>query len=105
VTESSNRMGLRLEGRAIRPSAGRELVTEGVCPGAVQVPPDGQPIVLLVEHPTTGGYPKIASVVSADFHALGQLRPRDVVRFEPVSFETAQALLLEQENALRELLG
>ena len=105
VTESSNRMGLRLEGRAILPSAGRELVTEGVCPGAVQVPPDGQPIVLLVEHPTTGGYPKIASVVSADFHALGQLRPRDAVRFEPVSFETAQALLLEQENALRVLLG
>ncbi len=105
VTESSNRMGLRLEGSSALTGARRELVTEGVCPGAVQVPPGGQPIVLLVEHPTTGGYPKIASVVSPDFHALGQLRPRDVVRFEPVSFDAARALLLEQEKVLRELLG
>jgi antagonist of KipI len=105
VTEASDRMGLRLQGRALRASAERELVTEGVGPGAVQVPPDGQPIVLLVEHPTTGGYPKIANVISADFHALGQLRPRDAVRFEPVSLETASALLLEQEEAFRALLG
>ncbi len=105
VTEASNRMGLRLEGRAIVSAKRRELVTEGVCPGAVQVPPGGEPIVLLVEHPTTGGYPKIASVVSADFGALGQLRPRDLLRFEPVSFESAEALLLERERAIRELLG
>ena len=105
VTESSDRMGLRLEGSAIRARERRDLLTEGVCPGAVQVPPDGRPIVLLVEHPTTGGYRKIANVVTADLHALGQLRPRDRVRFEPVSFEDAESLLMRQEEDLRALLG
>jgi antagonist of KipI len=105
VRETSNRMGLRLDGRPLRLLLRREMITEGVSPGAVQVPPDGHPIVLLVEHPATGGYPKIANVISADFHALGQLLPRDAVRFEPVSFETALALLREQEGALGALLG
>jgi hypothetical protein len=66
---------------------------------------NGHPIVLLVEHPSTGGYPKIANVVSADIHALGQLRPRDAVRFEEVSFDEAVALLREREDALLALLG
>ncbi|MBZ5637641.1 MAG: biotin-dependent carboxyltransferase family protein [Acidobacteriia bacterium] len=105
VTETSNRMGIRLDGRSLRAAPARELLTEGVSPGAVQVPPDGLPIVLLVEHPATGGYPKIAAVASADFHALGQLRPRDLVRFEPVSLDDALALLREQEEALVALLG
>ena len=55
------------------------MITEGVPLGAVQVPPDGQPIILFVEHQTTGGYPKPANVISADFWRLGQLRPRDEV--------------------------
>ena len=81
VSEESNRMGLRLRGPAI-PSPGGHMLTEGVPLGAVQVPPDGQPIILFVEHQTTGGYPKPANVISADFWRLGQLRPRDQVRFE-----------------------
>ena len=55
------------------------MLTEGVALGAIQVPPDGQPIILFVEHQTTGGYPKPANVISADFWRLGQLRPRDPV--------------------------
>ena len=96
VTEESNRMGLRLSGPALERHAG-QMLTEGVSLGAVQVPPEGQPIILFVEHQTTGGYPKIANIVSADMHAVGQLRPRDAVRFEEVSMERAWALLREQE--------
>jgi len=66
----------------------------------VQVPEGGQPIILFVEQQTTGGYPKIANVISADFHSLGQLRPRDEIRFEQVDWDTARALLREQEKLL-----
>ncbi len=103
LTEESNRMGLRLRGPAI-PSPAGGMLTEGVPLGAVQVPPDGQPIILFVEHQTTGGYPKPANVISADFPRLGQLRPRDRVTFEQVSIEQALRLLQEQEKWLYALL-
>jgi antagonist of KipI len=64
------------------------------------VPDGGSPIILFVEQQTTGGYPKIANVISADFHSLGQLRPRDEIRFERVDSETARALLRKQEEFL-----
>jgi biotin-dependent carboxylase-like uncharacterized protein len=95
VAEDSNRMGLRLEGPNLE--AARELLTEGVSLGAIQVPRGGQPIITFVEHQTTGGYPKIANVISADLCAVGQLRPRDQVRFEVVSRSRALELLREQE--------
>jgi len=103
VTEASDRMGLRLRGAAI-PSPAGHMLTEGVPLGAIQVPPDGQPIILYVEHQTTGGYPKPAAVISADFWRLGQLRPRDQVRFERVAMERAVELLREQEQWLRGLV-
>jgi antagonist of KipI len=102
VAEESNRMGIRLRGPAL-PSHGGHMITEGVPLGAVQAPPDGQPIVLFVEHQTTGGYPKPANVISADFWQLGQLRPRDEVRFERVTMEGALALLRDQEEWLLSL--
>jgi antagonist of KipI len=106
VTEASNRLGLRLEGAAVAPRGGTEMISEGVALGAVQVPEAGQPIILFVEQQTTGGYPKIANVISADFQCLGQLRPRDEVRFELVTWEAARELLHEQETVLgsKELL-
>ena len=100
VAEESNRMGIRLEGAAIPASSSGEMISEGMALGAVQVPEGGQPIILFVEQQTTGGYPKIANVISADFHSLGQLRPRDEVRFEKVDWKTARALLVEQEKLL-----
>jgi antagonist of KipI len=103
IAEESNRMGLRLRGPAI-PSHAGHMLTEGVPLGAIQVPPDGQPIILFVEHQTTGGYPKPANVISADFWRLGQLRPRDEVRFEQVTIEQALKLLQEQEQWLYRLL-
>jgi len=98
VAEDSNRMGLRLEGPKLE--CARELLTEGVSLGAIQVPREGQPIITFVEHQTTGGYPKIANVISADLPAVGQLRPRDEVCFETISRSRALELLRRQEASL-----
>ena len=100
VSEQSSRMGLRLEGPPIMQSVSKPMITEGVALGAVQVPPGGSPIILFVEQQTTGGYPKVANVISADLHRVGQCRPRDEIRFELVTFEAARSLLIEQENLL-----
>jgi antagonist of KipI len=100
VTEQSNRMGVRLHGTSIAADSRGEMITEGVSLGAIQVPSSGQPIILFVEQQTTGGYPKIANVISADLHSLGQLRPRDEIRFERVDMNNAQSALKEQENLL-----
>jgi len=100
VAEESNRMGIRLEGAPVPAPSGGEMISEGVSLGVVQVPEGGKPIILFVEQQTTGGYPKIANVISADFHSLGQLRPRDEIRFERVDVEKARALLKEQEELM-----
>lgn len=97
VTEEINRMGLRLSGKELGRINNSDIITEGVSLGAIQVSHDGQPIILFVEHQTTGGYPKIANVISADIHKVGQLRPRDEVYFLFVSLDEAhkQRLYLE----------
>jgi biotin-dependent carboxylase-like uncharacterized protein len=100
VGEQSNRMGLRLEGAPVTQISGGEMITEGVSLGAVQVTHGGLPIILFVEQQTTGGYPKIANVISADIHRVGQLRPRDEIRFEQVTLEAARFLLSEQEKLM-----
>jgi biotin-dependent carboxylase-like uncharacterized protein len=91
VTPASNRMGLRLQGRPLKVPA-RELVSEPVAPGAVQVTRDGGCIVLGCDGQTIGGYPKIAHVIDADLDLLGQLRPGDRVRFLHVTLDAAFAL-------------
>jgi allophanate hydrolase subunit 2 len=93
-------MGLRLEGPALQESAGGHMITEGVSLGAIQVPRGGSPIILFVDQQTTGGYPKIANVISADLPGVGQLRPRDEIHFERVTFELARLLFHEQEALL-----
>jgi biotin-dependent carboxylase-like uncharacterized protein len=100
VTQEADRMGLRLQGVSLAAQRGTHMITEGVTLGAIQVPSGGQPIILFVEQQTTGGYPKIANVISADIPSIGQLRPGDTVRFEWVSIPTARAMLLEQESLL-----
>jgi allophanate hydrolase subunit 2 len=99
-------MGLRLEGVAVTQRDTAQMITEGVSLGAIQVPPGGAPIILFVEQQTTGGYPKIANVIVADLHRVGQLRPRDEIRFEVVTLDAARSLLIEQERLLasRELI-
>jgi antagonist of KipI len=100
VSEASDRMGIRLEDHKINCALAGEMITEGTPLGAIQVTPNGQPIVLFVEQQTTGGYPKIANVIGADLHRLGQLRPRAEVRFERTSLPVAISLLREQEKLL-----
>ena len=100
VTEESNRMGLRLEGTPVQAPAGGQMITEGTSLGAIQVPAGGNPIIIFVEHQTTGGYPKIANVIAADLPSVGQLRPRDEIRFEQVGLQDARYLLREQETLL-----
>jgi antagonist of KipI len=104
VSESSDRMGLRLAGHKLDFHRNIEMMTEGVTHGAVQIPPDGQPILLLVEHQTTGGYPKIANVISADLPRAGQLKPHDRLQFEMVGFQEALDSLREQEEWINSLV-
>jgi biotin-dependent carboxylase-like uncharacterized protein len=98
---ASNRMGLRLQGGPLT-MPDRELVSEPVAPGAVQVTNDGQCIVLGIDGQTIGGYPKITQVIQADLDRLGQLRPGDRVRFERVTQAEAVNLFREQQALLRQ---
>jgi biotin-dependent carboxylase-like uncharacterized protein len=81
VSADSDRVGLRLSGPRLERARTDELPSEGLVPGAVQVPPDGMPVLFLADHPVTGGYPVLAVVVTADLPAVAQLRPGDPVRF------------------------
>ena len=83
VTADSNRVGLRLSGPELARARTDELPSEGLVPGAVQVPPDGAPVLFLADHPVTGGYPVLAVVTTDDLPAAAQLRPGDRVRFRP----------------------
>ena len=103
VTQDTNRMGIRLAGPPVPAFHNSQMRTEGVPLGAIQIPANGQPIILFVDQQTTGGYPKIANVITADFPSLGQLRPGDKVRFEQVSPVEARRLLLEQEAQIEAL--
>jgi biotin-dependent carboxylase-like uncharacterized protein len=100
ISDQSDRTGLRLKGEPIRPREQSQLLTDGIPLGAMQVPQDGQPIILFVDQQTTGGYPKIANVIMADMHHVGQLRPHEQVRFQEVSIPQAITLLKEQERWL-----
>jgi len=100
VTEEANRMGLRLIGSTLRQINNKDIITEGVSLGAIQVSHDGNPIILFVEHQTTGGYPKIANIISAHLHKVGQLRPRDEIQFSFVSIEKAYKLSMDLESLI-----
>jgi biotin-dependent carboxylase-like uncharacterized protein len=84
VSTESDRVGVRLTGRAIERVRADELPSEGLVTGAVQIPPDGQPLVFLADHPVTGGYPVLGVVVAADLPVVAQVRPGDAVRFVSV---------------------
>ncbi|MEC9369321.1 MAG: biotin-dependent carboxyltransferase family protein [Pseudomonadota bacterium] len=105
VTTSSDRMGFRLEGPTIEQTAGFDIVSDGIAPGAIQVPGSGQPIVLLADRGTTGGYTKIANVISADLPAFGRLRPGDSVMFEKISREGAEKAAHAHGKNIEELAG
>jgi biotin-dependent carboxylase-like uncharacterized protein len=103
VTPQCDRMGVRLEGPRIerRSDVEESIISEGLVPGAIQVPGDGKPIIILTEL-VTGGYTKIATVISTDLTKVAQLKPGDRVRFEPISIEEAHRLLREREQLLND---
>jgi antagonist of KipI len=98
VTPDSDRMGARLDGPALERTDTSELLSEAVAPGTLQVPPNGNPILLLGDCQTIGGYPKIAHVITVDMPLAAQLWPGDAVRFREVSLAEAQGLLREREE-------
>ena len=99
VSPAADRMGVRLDGPPLALPR-RELVSEPVAPGAVQITNDGRPIVLGVDGQTIGGYPKVAHVITADLDALGQLRPGTSVSFRLVSEEEAESAARERAAVL-----
>lgn len=103
VTPASNRMGLRIQGEPLVLPP-RELVSEPVCPGSVQVTRDGQCIILGVDGQTIGGYPKIAQVITADLDQLGQLRPGESICFVPITLEEAERLYQRKMREVKEWL-
>ena len=103
ISPQSDRTGYRLQGPAVEHSGRADIVSEGVPLGAVQVAGDGMPMVLLADRGTTGGYTKLATVISVDLPLLAQATPGDVVTFQTVSLEEAHALLRAQEEFLDRL--
>ena len=104
MTRESDRMGARLHGPRIAHARGHDIVSDGIALGSIQVPGDGQPIVLLVDRQSTGGYTKVATVCSFDIGRLGQVKPGREVVFTAVSVAEAHRLLRESDARLDGLL-
>ena len=98
-------MGLRLDGPVLRHRRGWDIVSDAIATGAIQVPGSGQPILLLADHQTTGGYPKIATVISADLPVVGRRRPGDPIRFAAVPVEEAEQLARDDEQHIAALVA
>ncbi len=105
LSNQCDRMGYRLEGPLIQHVKGADIVSGGINLGAIQVPGDGKPIIMMVDHQTTGGYTKIANVISTDIPYLAQMKPGDCIRFEEVTVEEAHQLLHQQENKIINLMN
>ena len=104
LSSQSDRMGYRLEGPRLARVRAEARISDGTALGAIQVPPDGQPILLMADRHTTGGYPIIAVVISADLHLAGQLLPGETVSFKPITLPEAQAVLTAQWKDLNEAM-
>ena len=104
LSDKSDRMGFRLDGPAVERAAGSDgnIISDGICFGAIQIT-NGQPIVMMADRQTTGGYPKLGCVITADLPLLAQLKAGDRVRFRPVSAAAAQAVYRRQRKALIDL--
>lgn len=104
LSDKSDRMGFRLDGSAVERATGSDgnIISDGICFGAIQIT-NGQPIVMMADRQTTGGYPKLGCVITADLPLLAQLKAGDKVRFRPVSVAAAQTVYRRQQKALDDL--
>lgn len=100
MTQQSDRMGARLRGPRITHARGHDIISDGIALGSIQVPGDGQPIVLLVDRQSTGGYTKVATVCSFDIGRVGQVKPGRSLRFRAVPVDEAHRLLRESDASL-----
>lgn len=105
VGRAADRMGLRLDGPELAHRAGHDIVSDGIATGAIQVPGDRRPVLLLADRQTTGGYPKIGAVCTADLPRAGRLKPGDEVRFAAVTVVEAQALARRRHAELTALVA
>jgi allophanate hydrolase subunit 2 len=103
VSPDSERMGYRLQGPALLMTTPRQMISEATTFGTIQVPAGGQPIVLMADRQTTGGYPKIAYVASVDLPCLAQMGPGDAVSFKAITLEQAQELDIARAQAFATL--
>jgi UPF0271 protein len=100
ITNHSDRMGMRLEGHKLENIVSSNIASEGIMKGAIQITGDGNPIILMADHPTIGGYPKIATVISADFAKVAQLSPGKEITFKKVNIYEAQKIFYNKEKKL-----
>jgi biotin-dependent carboxylase-like uncharacterized protein len=105
VSKEADRMGIRFEGPTIEHEKGADIISDGIGPGAIQVPAAGLPIVLLGDRQTVGGYSKIATVASVDLPRFGRLLPGQAVRFSPITVEEAEKLRRDQEARLQRAIA
>lgn len=103
ITMESDRMGYRLKGAVLSQKAQHEMISEAVTFGSIQVPADGNPIALLADRQTAGGYPKIAQIITADLPRMAQRKPGSTLTFQLVSNKEAEELYLHQEDFLKQL--
>ena len=107
VSKLTDRMGMRLEGSKIENLVDTNIKSEGLIKGVIQVPADGKPIIMLSDHGTIGGYPKIGVVISADYDKLVQLTPGSKIKFEEVELSSAETLFklydLETQNLISQI--
>ena len=104
ISNLTDRMGMRLEGSAMKNIVSTNIRSEGITKGAVQVPADGQPIILLTDYPTIGGYPKIANVISADYNLLIQKTPGEKIFFKLIELRLAEQLYKEHIKNISEII-
>ncbi|WP_075619808.1 biotin-dependent carboxyltransferase family protein [Paenisporosarcina indica] len=103
ASSDSDRMGYRMKGPQLALKEPKELLSEAVSFGSIQVPPDGQPIILMADRQTTGGYPKIGQVATVDLQKMSQLKPGEYLRFERISLEEAQHELMKERKLIEQL--
>ena len=103
VTNLTDRMGMRLYGLALENIIDTNIRSEGITKGAIQIPADGQPIVLLTDHPTIGGYPKIANIISADYDLLVQKIPATSITFKCIELKEAEQLYSDRYSNISKI--
>lgn len=103
ITQQADRMGIRLDGEPLKGKGSMDIVSDSIVFGSVQVPKNGMPIILAADRQTTGGYAKIATIISADRHLIAQARPGGTIKFAQVSVKEAQKIAKQEQKALKKL--